>query len=125
MRLSGFWSGLDWSSWSYGLIKGAISGGATAVLGAFSNAIVDPHDFALGSAKSLHVMLMMFVAAGALQTFAFLSKTPLPDKIVVEKTQTSQTTTDAKGAVVTIDKTVEKTTQVVSAEAPNQEKPNG
>jgi len=117
MRLSGFWTGLDWNGWSYGLIKGAIAGGATSVYAAFGALIVDPHDFAFGSAKSFKLIGWVFAFSALMQTFAYLSKSPLPDKIVVEKTQTSQTTTDSKGAVVTIDKTVEKTTQVLPIES--------
>lgn len=122
MRLSGFWTGLDWDGWSYGLIKGAIAGGATSVYAAFGALIVDPHDFAFGSAKSFKLIGWVFLFSALMQTFAYLSKSPLPEKITVEKTLTSQTTTDAKGGTVTVDKVVEKTTQVVPIDAKPAEK---
>ncbi len=115
LKISGFWANLQWSDWLYGLLYGAIGGGSNSVNAAFGAILVDPKDFSFGSAKSFKLMGWTFAFSALMSMFLYLKQKPLPDKIV-EKTLTSQTTTDARGAMVTVEKMVEKTTQVVPAE---------
>lgn len=90
-KLNGFWTGLDWDNWLYGLIKGFIGGGATSVYAAFGTMIVDPKDFAFGSSKSFQVMGWVFFFSALMSTFAFLSKSALPEMKKREETiQVSQ-----------------------------------
>ncbi len=91
MKLAGFWSGLDWDTWAYSLIKGAISAGAGAVNSAFAALVIDPKDFAFGSEKSLHLIGWTFLFGVMTFTFAFLSKSGLPEaKKRVETVEISQ-----------------------------------
>ncbi len=117
MRLSGFWSGLDWGGWTYGLIKGAISGGATSVYAAFGTALIDKNDFALGSAKSFQLIGLVFAFSAAMQTFAYLSKTPLPD---TKKREESFATITQPGKPTVTVATV-KETSVVPIDPPKGE----
>ncbi len=91
MKLSGFWAGLDWDNWAYNLIKGLITGGATSVNAAFGALLTDPKDFAFGSEKSFHLIGWTFAFGALTSTFAFLSKSALPETKKREETvQVSQ-----------------------------------
>ncbi len=110
MRLSGFWSGLDWDGWAYGLIKGALSGGATSVYAAFGAMVVDKNgDFALGGTKFFQLILVVFAFSASMQTFAYLSKTPLPE--MKKREESVATITQPGQATVTV-ATVKETTVV-------------
>ena len=115
MKLSGFWAGLAWDQWLYGLIKGSISGGATSVCSAVVALGLDPHDFALGSSKSFKLIAYTFVFAGLMQAFAFLSKTPLPD---MKKREESMATVSQSGQPTITVETV-KETSIVPKDSPS------
>lgn len=87
MNLSlGFLGDVDLTDWVRGLLGGLISGGASAVTGAFSAAVVDPKDFGLLTSNSFKMMGVMFLFNGILGAAAFLAKKPIPDLKHVETT---------------------------------------
>ncbi len=114
MKLSGFWSGLEWDQWSYGLIKGALSGGATSVYAAFGAMVVDKNDFAIGGLKSFELIAWVFTFAALMQTFAYLSKTPLPE--MKKREESVATITQPGQATVTV-ATVKETMVVPKGDA--------
>ncbi len=80
-----FWSTFAWDDWIYGLLYGAIGGGSSAVYAAFGASVVDPHDFAFGSAKSFHLIWLVFLFAAIMSTFLYLKQRPLPDRVKREE----------------------------------------
>jgi hypothetical protein len=121
MKLSNFWGSLDWSLWVYGLLSGAIGGGANAVYAAFGAMVIDPHDFAFGSAKSFQLMGWVFLFSAAMSAFLYLKQKPLPDIVSEKKEQTVEVTrTPMKG---TGDGTLKKTVTTKSEEKVELEPP--
>jgi len=102
----GLFSNLDWGNWLYGLFAAFIGGGATAVSTAFTVSMVDPHDFAFGGPKSLHVMWLTFLVNGCIVGFAFLKQNPLPQVKVVT---TVETTTRQEHPSAVVKTTIEET----------------
>ena len=103
--MSSLFRDLDWGNWTYGLLYGSIGGGANSVYAAFGALVVDPKDFAFGSAKSFKLMGWVFAFSALMSAFFYLKQKPLPDKMT-SKEQTSLVATDAKGSTITMEKTV-------------------
>lgn len=114
MRLTGFWSGLDWDSWSYSLLKGIMSGGASGASAMLNAALIDSKDWALGSPNSFRMLWQSWLLGAAMFTFAFMSKSGLPDKKQREETR-EETKPLPKGGTVT---TTVKDTSVVPINEP-------
>jgi hypothetical protein len=90
MKLANFWTGLDWDNWSYSLIKGLISAGAGSANAALAALAVDPSHFAFGTPDSWKMIEYTFLFGAVTFTFAFLSKSGLPEKKREETLQVSQ-----------------------------------
>lgn len=117
MKLSGFWSGLDWDNWLYSLVKGILSGGAGSANAALAAAMVDSTHFGLGSADSWKLVRASWLLGAMMFTFAFMSKSGLPDKKQREETMEVKQVGD-KPPVVTM---TTKDTSVVPIDAPPKE----
>ncbi len=79
---------LDWGSWIYGLLYGAIGGGASAVVSGITVALNDPKDYGIGSGKFIGLVVTVFVANAAMSMFLYLKQTPLPAVKTVATVQT-------------------------------------
>lgn len=108
-RVKGFWGSLNWADWFYGLIYGAIGGGATTVYAAFGTMIIDPHDFAFGSPKSLHLIWLVFSFSALMSAILYLKQKPLPD---MKKREETVEVTEVKGKPVATVTTVKETSVV-------------
>ncbi len=117
MRLSSFWSGLDWDNWTYNLVKGLIAGGATSVNAAFGALLTDPKDFAFGSSKSFHLIGWTFAFGAVMSTFAFLSKSALPE---TKKREETLQVKQIDGKAVETVKTVKETSIVDKSDKANE-----
>lgn len=97
---------LNWQPWMYGLLSSLIGGGAGAVSAAIGVNLIDPKDWNFTEHPG-HVFALMgvcFAINGAISTFAYLSKSPLPsvETVVTEKTTNIQPSGDGvKATVVT------------------------
>lgn len=100
MKISGFWSGLDWDNWLYNLLKGVFSAGATSAQSGLIASGIKPESFAFGSSSSLKFMGLSWVFGAVTFTFAFMSKSGLPEKKQREET-IEVTKPTAKGGTVT------------------------
>ena len=76
-----FWATLAWDDWIYGLMYGAIGGGSNSVYAAFGALVVDPKDFAFGSAKSFRLIGWVFAFSALMSAFLYLKQKPLPDQV--------------------------------------------
>lgn len=114
MRLSGFWTGLDWDNWLYNLIKGVISAGAASAQNGVIAAGLSPQNFALGSSGSLKFMGLSWFFGALMFTLAFMSKSGLPDKKQREET-VAETKPLPKGGQVTV---TTKDTSIVPIDEP-------
>ena len=72
----------DWATWLIGIWRAVISGGSSAVVGGFSNMVIDPDHFNLagGLRHTLSIMGTMFFIMGLIQMFVFLQTHAAPDK---------------------------------------------
>jgi hypothetical protein len=75
--------GYDWSSWLVGIIRSAVSGGATAILNTTGTALVLPNDVNTGAGlHKLLALLGIYFALGAIVHMAiFLETHGAPDKL--------------------------------------------
>ena len=87
-----FFETLEWGPWLYTLLKGAIGAAASSVTVMLSTLAVDPADFALGSAKSVKVMVISFAFSFVKSAFLFLQANPLPPVKIVTTTETIEQT---------------------------------
>jgi len=111
MPNSKLWGALNWDDWVYGLLYGAIGGGSNSVYAAFGALVVDPRDFAFGSAKSFKLIGWVFVFSALMSMFLYLKQKPLPDRIETQE-KTKIVSTDQHGGVVTVQKTVQTSAPV-------------
>lgn len=74
---------LGWGPWGYGLIRGAISGGATAVASSPVVMGLDPDHFNLqnGLPHTLELMAAIFVINAIYRMIEFLKDHPLPEVV--------------------------------------------
>jgi len=79
---------LDWGSWIYGLLYGAIGGGASAVVSGVTVALNDPKDYGVGSGKFMELVITVFLANAAMSMFLYLKQSPLPAVKTVATIQT-------------------------------------
>ena len=86
MKLSSFWTGLDWDNWLYNLAKGILSGGANSANATITAALIDSSHWALGSPNSWKMVWGSWLLGAMMFTFAFMSKSGLPDKKRREET---------------------------------------
>jgi hypothetical protein len=74
---------LDWRTWSIGLLKSIVQGGAGAAVGALGPMATDPKDFNVADIHGAHhlmvSMLIGFAIAGMVHMFMFLQSHPIPD----------------------------------------------
>lgn len=111
-----FWSSMNWDAWLYGLLYGVIGGASNSVYSAFGALMVDPKDFAFGSAKSFHLIGWVFAFSGLMSAFLYLKQTPLPEMKKVEQTVE---VTEVKGKPVATVTTVKETSVIpVTADPP-------
>lgn len=96
-----FLTGMDWSGWLYGLLAGAIGGGATAVYGAMAATMVDSSDFAFGSPKSLKLMGMMFAMSFIKDAALYLKQNPMPKVVTVTTVETVERQKNPPATVTT------------------------
>lgn len=100
---------LNWRPWVYGLFSSLIGGGASAVSAAIGVNLIDPKDwnFTEHPGHVLELMGVCFVINGAISTFAYLAKSPLPsvETVVTEKTTDIQPSGEGVRAVVTTKQT--------------------
>lgn len=108
-RVRGFWASLNWDDWIYGLIYGAIGGGSSSVYAAFGALIVDPHDFAFGSAKSFRLIGWVFAFSALMSAFLYLKQKPLPE---MKRREETVEVTEVKGKPVATVTTVKETSVV-------------
>jgi hypothetical protein len=93
---------LNWQAWVYGLFAALIGGGAGSVTSVIGVSIVLPGQVGLsGNAgwNSLKLMGVTFMVHGFVAAFAYLSKSPLPQRVET-KVEVSQQT-DTEGTVKT------------------------
>jgi len=87
---------LAWEPWLYGLVSGFIGGGAGAVGAGVAGMYTDPAHFnpANGVGHLFTLMFATFLVSGAITSFAYLSKSPLPppDTTVSVETTTGPST---------------------------------
>lgn len=73
---------LKWETWVYGLVGAFIGGGASAVTGGFSAAIIAPDKFNVNTGAGFgHIVEMMgacFLINGLLGMFLYLKQSPVP-----------------------------------------------
>lgn len=89
---------LNWETWLYGIFAALIGGGAGSVVSVIGTSIVIPGSVGVsGNAgwNSLKLMGVTFVVHAAIAVFAFLQKSPLPEK-VLEVTETKTETVTIK-----------------------------
>lgn len=100
---------LQWETWMYGLFSTLIGGGAGAVSAAIGVNLVDSKDWNLSTHPGhlLYLMGVCFCINGAISTFAYLSKSPLPT-IVTTTTDKTVNVTDTGVKVKTVETTEEK-----------------
>src|SRR4051812_28333217 len=79
---------LDWGSWVYGMLWGAIGGGASAVVSGVTVALNDPKDYGIGSGKFIGLVVTVFIANAAMSMFLYLKQNPLPTMKTVTTVQT-------------------------------------
>ena len=115
MKLSSFWQNLAWDDWIYGLLYGAIGGGANAVYAGFGALAVDSHDFALGSAKSFKLIGWVFAFSAIMSAFLYLKQKPLPE---TKKREESVATVTQPGQPTITVATVKETT-VIPKDSPS------
>jgi hypothetical protein len=96
---------LDWGSWLYGLLWGAIGGGSSAVVSGITVALNDPKDYGIGSGKFMGLVCTVFLANAAMSMFLFLKQSPLPPV----KTVTTVETVNQKTPTTTVTTKVEQT----------------
>lgn len=81
-------SDMDWGNWLYGLVAGAVAGGANSVTaGIAASALDDSRHFQIGSWKSIELMLMTFIMSAAFAMFFYLKQNPMPKIITETKTE--------------------------------------
>ena len=96
---------LDWGSWIYGLLYGAISGGASAVVSGVTVALNDPKDYGVGSGKFMELVITVFMANAAMSMFLYLKQTPLPAVKTVTTVQTVEQETKPTKTITTVEET--------------------
>lgn len=90
---------LSWQPWVYGLFSSLIGGGSGAVSAAIGVNILDPNDWGITRHPG-HLFTLMgvcFAVNGAIATFAFLAKSPLPQVEVVTTKEVVETQPAGKG----------------------------
>jgi len=97
---------LDWGHWVYGLFAGSLGGAANAAASAISVTIVDPKNFAIGSAHSFEVMGGVFLITFMKDAALYLAQHPLPD---IKTVTTVETVVQKSNPPATVTTTVEKT----------------
>lgn len=65
-------------TWLYGLGSGFIGGGSAAVVSGVTVSMIDPKDWALGTAHFFLLVGSLFVTHGLLSAFLYLKESPLP-----------------------------------------------
>jgi len=101
---------LTWGVWLYGLISALIGGGSGAVSAAIGVNLIDAKDWNVTDHTG-HLFALMgvcFVVNGAIASFAYLAKSPLPQVETVTTEKTVELTSPA-GDVSTA-KVIAKTT---------------
>ena len=96
---------LDWGSWIYGLLYGAIGGGASAVVSGVTVALNDPKDYGVGSGKFMGLVATVFLANAAMSMFLYLKQTPLPAVKTVTTVQTVEQETKPTKTITTVEET--------------------
>ena len=96
---------LDWGSWIYGLLYGAIGGGASAVVSGVTVALNDPKDYGVGSGKFMELVITVFMANAAMSMFLYLKQTPLPAVKTVTTVQTVEQETKPTKTITTVEET--------------------
>lgn len=76
-----FFESLDWANWFYGLVAGAVTGGASAIATGFVAGAVDQH-FSFGGGNSFKLMGGMFLFNALKDAALYLKQNPLPQKCV-------------------------------------------
>ncbi len=98
---------LDWGNWLYGLWVAVVGGASNGVVAGVGLNLMDPKDFNTQQKRFWWLVGGLFAIGAAKDFFLYLSQHPAP--VILTKSTTSMTATDAKGGVVTMEKTVEKT----------------
>ena len=110
---------LSWQTWVYGLFSSLIGGGSGAVSAAIGVNLIDPKDWGI-TEHTGHLFLLMgvcFSVNGAIATFAFLAKSPLPQ---VETVTTKETVTTEPAGKGTKSVSLKTTTTSIEPEEPHK-----
>lgn len=91
---------LDWSNWAYGLVSGIISGGASAVVSGMTVVAMDPSDYNFHTGKFYTLVALLFLVNGTMGAMMFLRNQPLPSKITVKETDTTETRRNPASVIV-------------------------
>lgn len=96
---------LDWGSWFYGLLWGAIGGGSSAVVSGVTVALQSPKDYGIGSGKFVGLVVTVFLANAAMSMFLYLKQNPLPAVRTVKTEQVVEQEGKPTKTITTVEET--------------------